>query len=79
MNLNVTTMRSWSAVVTDTLYGLLAIAIFTILIPELAQRGALDRLEVFGLGVLFAVLTGAHLATAALNATALVRKNRAAH
>jgi hypothetical protein len=79
MNLNVTTLRSWSAVVTDTLYGLLAIAIFSILIPELAERGALSRLEVLGLGFLFAVLAGSHIVTAALNATALARKNRVAH
>lgn len=77
VKLNLTTMRSWSAVVTDALYGVLAAAIFAALIPALVERGALDRVESLLIGVLFAVLTGCHLGTAAINALWMIQKNRA--
>lgn len=79
MNLNVTTLRSWSAVITDTLYGLLAGAIFLILIPKLVERDALSQPEAIVLAILFAILAGSHVGTAVLNVVALTKKNRVAH
>lgn len=79
VKLNITTLRDWSAVVTDTLYGLLAGAIFVILIPELSERAALTLTEHAVLSVLFAILAGSHLGTALLNAFRLIQREQAAH